>query len=89
MVSLAVLNCRKDSDHMLPFANTDHHSARKEFFIGKAIGWALRELGATDPGAVRRCGSCEAFRLTVSPPSSALRPCRRGPARVILLSCGP
>ncbi|MBK9147555.1 MAG: DNA alkylation repair protein [Flavobacteriales bacterium] len=46
---------RKDTDHALLFANIDRHSAHKEFAICKAIGWALRELGATDPQAVRRC----------------------------------
>jgi 3-methyladenine DNA glycosylase AlkD len=45
---------RKYSDHALLFAIIDRHAARKEFFIRKAIGWALRELGASDPEAVRR-----------------------------------
>ncbi len=26
----------------------------KEFFINKAIGWALRQYARTDPGAVRK-----------------------------------
>jgi 3-methyladenine DNA glycosylase AlkD len=42
-----------DTDRALLFANIDRLAERKEFFIRKAIGWALRELGATDPQAVR------------------------------------
>lgn len=30
-----------------------HHSSSNEFFIRKAIGWALREYAKTDPDAVR------------------------------------
>lgn len=43
---------KKDTDQALLFANIDRHSAHKDFFIRKAIGWALRELGKSDPGAV-------------------------------------
>ena len=42
-----------DTDLKLLFANSGRHSAHKDFFIRKAIGWSLRELGATDPVAVR------------------------------------
>jgi 3-methyladenine DNA glycosylase AlkD len=30
------------------------HSTNREFFIAKAIGWALRDLARIDPNAVRR-----------------------------------
>jgi 3-methyladenine DNA glycosylase AlkD len=30
------------------------HAARREFFVAKAIGWALRDLSRLDPRAVRR-----------------------------------
>lgn len=43
-----------DTDRALLFANIDRHAAHPGFFMRKAIGWALRELGATDPGAVKR-----------------------------------
>ena len=43
---------KKDTDQELLFANIDRHAAHKDFFIRKAIGWALRELGKSDPGAV-------------------------------------
>lgn len=43
---------KDDTDRALLFANIDRHAASKEFLIRKAIGWSLRELGKTDPGAV-------------------------------------
>lgn len=43
---------KQDTDRALLFANIDRHAGSKEFFLRKAIGWALRELGATDPEAV-------------------------------------
>jgi len=43
---------KEDTDRVLLFANIDRHAAHKDFFIRKAIGWALRELAATDPKAV-------------------------------------
>jgi len=45
---------KEDTDHALLFANIDRHAAHPDFFMRKAIGWALRELGATDPAAVKR-----------------------------------
>lgn len=42
---------RIDSD--LLFALIDTHKGQKEFFIRKAIGWALRELSKTQPRLVR------------------------------------
>lgn len=44
---------KDDTDKALLFANIDRHAAHKDFFIRKAIGWALRELAATDPRAVK------------------------------------
>lgn len=44
---------KDDTDRALLFANIDRHAAHKDFFIRKAIGWALRELAATDPSAVK------------------------------------
>ncbi|MBK8611932.1 MAG: DNA alkylation repair protein [Flavobacteriales bacterium] len=43
---------KEDTDQALLFANIDRHVGHKDFFIRKAIGWSLRELGATDPEAV-------------------------------------
>lgn len=44
---------KEDTDRVLLFANIDRHAAHKDFFIRKAIGWALRELAATDAKAVK------------------------------------
>ncbi|MCO5275223.1 MAG: DNA alkylation repair protein [Flavobacteriales bacterium] len=43
---------KQETDQVLLFANIDRHAARTDFFIRKAIGWALREYGKTDPGVV-------------------------------------
>jgi len=43
---------KQETDQALLFANIDRHALHKDFFIRKAIGWALRELGKTNPGAV-------------------------------------
>ena len=43
---------KEGTDQAMLFANIDRHAAHKDFFIRKAIGWALREYGKTDPGAV-------------------------------------
>lgn len=43
---------KEGTDQALLFANIDRHAGHKDFFIRKAIGWALREYGKTDPGAV-------------------------------------
>ncbi|MBL7982471.1 MAG: DNA alkylation repair protein [Flavobacteriales bacterium] len=44
---------KEDTDRALLFANMDRHAGHTDFFIRKAIGWALRELAATDPKAVK------------------------------------
>lgn len=44
---------KKDMDTVLLFANIERHAGHGDFFIRKAIGWALRELAATDPQAVK------------------------------------
>jgi 3-methyladenine DNA glycosylase AlkD len=42
---------RTDADRL--FAYADRRAADTEFFIRKAIGWALRQYARTDPDAVR------------------------------------
>ncbi len=52
--ALLFQNRWKDAtDRELLFANIVRHADHPDFFIRKAIGWALRELAATDPGAVK------------------------------------
>ncbi len=47
------LTWKEDTDRALLFANIERHAAHTDFFIRKAIGWALRALAETDPGAVK------------------------------------
>lgn len=47
------LKYKKQVDTDLLFALIDTHKDQKEFFIRKAIGWALRELSKSQPGLVR------------------------------------
>ena len=44
---------RYETDVKLVLQYCDNHSDSKEFFIVKAIGWALRDIAAIDPRAVR------------------------------------
>jgi 3-methyladenine DNA glycosylase AlkD len=41
---------RTDTDRLFHYCESRSHET--EFFIRKAIGWALREYAKTDPGAV-------------------------------------
>ena len=43
---------RTDAERLLRYCA--QHAGHKDFFIRKAIGWALREYARTDPDAVRR-----------------------------------
>lgn len=47
------LKYKEKVDTDLLFALIDTHKTQKEFFIRKAIGWALRELSKTQPELVR------------------------------------
>lgn len=47
------LGYKKDTDENLLFEICCRHRESKEFFIQKAIGWALREYAKTNPQAVR------------------------------------
>lgn len=45
---------RSSTDTTRLFAYCAQHAGEKEFFLRKAIGWALREYSSTDPRAVER-----------------------------------
>lgn len=45
---------KKDTDTLLLSKYINHCSNSKEFFIQKAIGWALREYGKTNPDWVKK-----------------------------------
>jgi 3-methyladenine DNA glycosylase AlkD len=53
-VILFQLGYKKNTDVDLLFSECKKHSHSKEFFIQKAIGWALREHAKTDAEAVRK-----------------------------------
>ena len=46
------LGYKKNTNYELLFSECEKHSKSKEFFIQKAIGWALREYGGTNPSLV-------------------------------------
>jgi 3-methyladenine DNA glycosylase AlkD len=45
---------KRDTDLELLYANIEPNLADREFFIRKAIGWALRQYAWTDPKEVAR-----------------------------------
>lgn len=47
------LGYKKETDAVLLFSMCEKHRQSKEFFIQKAIGWALREYAKTNPEAVK------------------------------------
>ena len=47
------LKWKADTDSELLFANCARHAGHPDFFIRKAIGWALRAYADTDPEAVK------------------------------------
>lgn len=51
---LCQLSFKAATDEDLLYACIEPNLSDKEFFIRKAIGWALREYAKTRPGAVRR-----------------------------------
>ena len=47
------LGYKKETNVKVLFSECEKHCHSKEFFIQKAIGWALREYAKTDPDAVK------------------------------------
>ncbi len=54
-----------DTDAERLFRYSTHRAGDAEFFIRKAIGWALREYSRTDPDAVR--AYVETHRAVLAP----------------------
>ncbi len=48
------LSFKEETDLQLLYANIEPNLADRDFFIRKAIGWALRQYAWTDPEEVRR-----------------------------------
>jgi 3-methyladenine DNA glycosylase AlkD len=51
---LCQLTFKKDTDLDLLYAVIEPALASREFFLRKAIGWALRQYAWTDPREIRR-----------------------------------
>jgi 3-methyladenine DNA glycosylase AlkD len=59
---IAQVHRKADTDFALLAELIEPNRGDREFFIRKAIGWALREYAKTDPDAVRRY--CESHELS-------------------------
>jgi len=55
---------KRDTDLGLLYANIEHNLEERNFFIRKAIGWALRSYAWTDPDEVARYVAANEARLS-------------------------
>jgi len=58
------LSFKRDTDLKLLYANIEPNLEDKDFFIRKAIGWALRAYAWTDPAEVHRYVTAHELRLS-------------------------
>jgi 3-methyladenine DNA glycosylase AlkD len=58
------ISFKKDTDLELLYANIEPNVAERNFFIRKAIGWALRAYAWTDPDEVMRYVAANETRLS-------------------------
>jgi 3-methyladenine DNA glycosylase AlkD len=75
---LCQLGSREHTDVTLLYACIEPSLDSPQFFLRKAIGWALRQYARTDPGAVRRYVRAHRDRLSALSSREALK--RIGPA---------
>ena len=61
---LCQLRAKEKTDLDLLYACIEPSLASKEFFLSKAIGWALRQYAWTDPNEVRRYVAANADKLS-------------------------
>jgi 3-methyladenine DNA glycosylase AlkD len=61
---LCQLGCKRDTDLKLLYDCVEPNLTHKDFFIRKAIGWALRQYAWTDPKEVRRYVKANKDRLS-------------------------
>ncbi len=61
---LSQLGARSATDRELLAACIEPNLTDRDFFVRKAVGWALRDLARTDPGWVRRYVDAHAGRLS-------------------------
>lgn len=70
---LCQLSFKSETDLDLLYAAIEPSLASKEFFLQKAIGWALRQYAWTDPLEVRRYVRANAHRLSALSRREALK----------------
>lgn len=70
---IAQLGLKQRVDQALLFECIEPSLSSKEFFLRKAIGWALRELGKTAPDVTRRYVADNASRLSPLSQREALK----------------
>lgn len=70
---IAQLGVKDRVDQALLFECIEPSIASSEFFLRKAIGWALRDLGKTDPDVTRRYVAKNAARLSPLSKREALK----------------
>jgi len=75
---LCQLSFKKETDVDLLYACLEPSLASKEFFLQKAIGWALRQYAWTDPCEVRRYVRAHADRMSPLSKREALKNCGAG-----------
>ena len=61
---LSQLKRKEDTDRGLLYDCLAPSFGHREFFVQKAMGWALRAFACTDPGAVRRYVAANEHRLS-------------------------
>jgi 3-methyladenine DNA glycosylase AlkD len=61
---LCQIGFKRDTDLDLLYACIEPNLPHKDFFIRKAIGWALRQYAWTDPREVKRYVSANRARLS-------------------------
>ena len=70
---LCQLSFKSETDLDLLYAVIEPSLGSKEFFLQKAIGWALRQYAWTDPREVRRYARANAGRLSALSKREALK----------------
>jgi len=70
---LCQLSFKTETDLDLLYAAIEPSLVSKEFFLQKAIGWALRQYAWTDPREVRRYVRANAARLSALSKREALK----------------
>ena len=78
---LCQLHLREETDLELLYACIEPSIASKEFFLRKAIGWALRQYAWTDPDEVRRWVRANEHRLSNLSKREALKNIEEATAR--------